>query len=117
LLAVAAGTTIGLLVSQANVDRARFTWIVLLVVVPQLLLSGVTFPLNAEPGGAQVIANLLPLTATVDALRGVMVRAADLGSASLQRDVASLIGLILLVVGVLFALGRREPVEGISPQH
>jgi hypothetical protein len=117
LLALAAGTIIGLLVSQANVDRARFTWIVLLVVVPQLLLSGVTFPLNAEPGGAQVIANLLPLTATVDALRGVMVRAADLGSASLQRDVASLIGLILLVLGVLYALGRRQPAEDISPQH
>jgi uncharacterized phage infection (PIP) family protein YhgE len=117
LLAVAAGTTIGLLVSHANVDRPRSTWIVLLVVVPQVLLSGVTFPLNAEPGGAQFVANLLPLTATVDALRGVMLRAADIGSASLQRDGASLIGFIVLAFGVLFALGQRPRSEEISSKR
>jgi ABC-type multidrug transport system permease subunit len=114
LLAVAAATIIGLLVGQVNVDRARVAWIVALVVVPQLLLSGVTFSLNAEPGGAQLVANLLPLPATVDALRGVMLRAAGLGSASLQRDAASMIGFILLALGVLFALRPRQPDEGIN---
>lgn len=79
-----------------------------LVVVPQILLSGVIVPVSAEPEWLQVVSNVLPLTYAVDALREVMLRGSDLSVAAVQLDVAVLIGFCLLLVVAASATLRRE---------
>ena len=79
-----------------------------LVIVPQVLLSGILFPVSTEPKLLQAISNVLPLTYAVNGLRDVMVKGADLTWASLQLDVGVVAGFCALVIiaGVL-TLRRR----------
>jgi ABC-2 type transport system permease protein len=79
-----------------------------LVIVPQLLLSGLLVPVSSEPEWLQWISNVLPLTYAVDALRDVMLRGADLASSSVQLDIAVLGGFCVLVVLAAAATLRRE---------
>jgi ABC-2 type transport system permease protein len=69
-----------------------------LAVAPQILLSGVIFPISSEPSWLQAISNVLPLTYAVNGLRDVMLKGADLSWTAIQVDVAVLIGFCLLMV-------------------
>jgi ABC-2 type transport system permease protein len=79
-----------------------------LAIVPQLLLSGLLVPVSSEPGWLQVVSNVLPLTYAVDALKEVMLRGADLASASVQLDLAVLAAFCVIVVGAASLTLRRE---------
>ncbi|OLC67156.1 MAG: hypothetical protein AUG06_06015 [Actinobacteria bacterium 13_1_20CM_2_65_11] len=79
-----------------------------LVIVPQVLLSGILFPVSTEPRPLQAVSNVLPLTYAVNGLRDVMIKGADLTWASLQLDAGVVAGFCALVIiaGVL-TLRRR----------
>jgi ABC-2 type transport system permease protein len=79
-----------------------------LVIVPQVLLSGILFPVSTEPGPLQVVSNVLPLTYAVNGLRDVMVKGADLTWSSLQLDVGVVAGFcVVLIVAGVATLRRR----------
>lgn len=79
-----------------------------LVVAPQLLLSGVIFPVSSEPGWLQALSEVLPLTYAVAALRDVMLKGGDLTWASVQLEAAVIAGFcILMVVAATATLRRR----------
>lgn len=69
-----------------------------LVVVPQVLLSGIIFPVTTEPGPLQVLSRVLPLTYAVDGMRNIMIKGADLTWSSLQLDLAVVLGFAILVI-------------------
>jgi ABC-2 type transport system permease protein len=79
-----------------------------LVIVPQILLSGLLVPVESEPEWLQVISNVLPLTYAVEALREVMLRGADLTSATVQLDAAVLVAFAALAVVASVATLRRQ---------
>jgi ABC-2 type transport system permease protein len=79
-----------------------------LVLVPQILLSGLLVPIASEPGWLQVVSNVLPLTYAVDALRDVMLRGAGLASASVELDLAVLVGFCVVVIAAASLTLRRE---------
>jgi ABC-2 type transport system permease protein len=79
-----------------------------LVIVPQVLLSGILFPVSTEPGPLQVVSNVLPLTYAVNGLRDVMVKGADLTWASLRLDTGVVAGFcVVLIVAGVATLRRR----------
>jgi ABC-2 type transport system permease protein len=79
-----------------------------LVIVPQMLLSGIIFPIVTEPGPLQVVSNVLPLTYAVDGMRNIMIKGAGLDWSRLQLDLAVLLGFCLLVIaGGSMTLRRR----------
>jgi ABC-2 type transport system permease protein len=79
-----------------------------LVIVPQVLLSGILFPVSTEPRPLQVVSDALPLTYAVNGLRDVMVKGADLTWASLQLDAGVVAGFcVLLIVAGVATLRRR----------
>ncbi len=79
-----------------------------LVIVPQVLLSGILFPVSSEPQPLQVVSNVLPLTYAVNGLRDVMVKGADLTWASLQLDTGVVAGFcVVLIVAGVATLRRR----------
>jgi ABC-2 type transport system permease protein len=79
-----------------------------LVIVPQVLLSGILFPVSTEPGPLQVVSNVLPLTYAVNGLRDVMVKGADLTWSSLQLDTGVVAGFcVVLIVAGVATLRRR----------
>jgi ABC-2 type transport system permease protein len=79
-----------------------------LVVVPQILLSGLLVPVSSEPQWMQWISNVLPLTYAVRALQDIMLRGASVASSSVQLDLAVLFGFCVLAVLAAAATLRRE---------
>ena len=66
-----------------------------IVIFPQIVLSGVFYPIDAMPGFVQPLAQVLPLTFVVSGMRDIAV-----AGASLLEIIPSLIGM-----GVWFAIG------------
>lgn len=107
LLALGA-VNLGIFLSTFARNEFQAVQFIPLVLVPQILLSGLFVPVSAEPEWLQVVSNVLPLTYAVDALREVMLRGADLASASVQLDLAVLGGFCVLVVVAAALTLRRE---------
>jgi ABC-2 type transport system permease protein len=107
LLALAA-VNLGIFLSTFARTEFQAVQFIPLVIVPQLLLSGLLVPVSSEPEWLQWISNVLPLTYAVDALRDVMLRGADLASSSVQVDLAVLGGFCVIVVLAAAATLRRE---------
>ena len=72
-----------------------------IVIFPQIVLSGVFYPIDAMPGIVQPLAQVLPLTFVVSGLRDIAV-----AGETLVQIVPSLIGMaVWFVIG--FALATR----------
>jgi ABC-2 type transport system permease protein len=79
-----------------------------LVIVPQVLLSGILFPVSTEPKPLQYISDVLPLTYAVNGLRDVMLKGADLTWPALQLDAGVVAGFcVLVIVAGIGTLRRR----------
>jgi ABC-2 type transport system permease protein len=79
-----------------------------LVIVPQVLLSGILFPVSTEPRPLQLVSDVLPLTYAVNGLRDVMVKGADLSWSSLQLDAGVVAGFCVLLIAAGVATLRRR---------
>ncbi len=102
------GVALGLLASAFARTEFQAVQFIPLVIVPQILLSGLLVPVESEPEWLQVVSNVLPLTYAVDALREVMLRGADLASSSVQLDLAVLGAFCLIVIAAATMTLRRE---------
>lgn len=79
-----------------------------LVIVPQTLLSGILWPTERLPDVLRAISDVLPLTYAVEGLREVMLKGADLTSATVQLDLAVLVGIALFFVVLASLTIKRE---------
>ncbi len=107
LLALAA-INLGIFLSTFARSEFQAVQFIPLVIVPQILLSGVLVPVESEPEWLQLISNALPLTYAVDALRIVMLEGRGLASQALLLDLGVLAGFCLLVIVAASATLRRE---------
>lgn len=101
LLAAFAFSAIGLLVASRAKTVEAVSGLANLVMLPMWIFSGVFFAASNFPAAVQPFIQLLPLTATVDALRATMLQGAPL--LSLAGELAILAG--WLVVPFVVALG------------
>lgn len=111
---------VGLLVSSVSENSGQAIQLALMTLLPQVLLSGMIFPLEAMAAGVRWIAWLLPLTYFVDISRAVMVRGA--GIAAVAEPLALLGVLGVAVFGLALARFRRDlapvtaaPVDDTAP--
>jgi ABC-2 type transport system permease protein len=74
--------------------------------LPQILLSGLIFPLQAMAAGVRWIGYLLPLTYFVQVARGVMVRGAPFDALLFPLGMLAVLGLV--VFGLSVARFRRD---------
>ncbi|HET6380245.1 MAG TPA: ABC transporter permease [candidate division Zixibacteria bacterium] len=108
LLLALSAINLGIFLSTFARTEFQVVQFIPLVVVPQILLSGVLVPVASEPGWLQVISNLMPLTYAVDALRSVMLEGRGLEHARLLIDLGVLAGFCALVVAAAATTLRRE---------
>jgi ABC-2 type transport system permease protein len=71
---------IGILISSVSENQGQAIQLSLMVTLPQVLLSGLIFPLSSIAVGVRWISYLLPLTYFNEISRGVMLRAEPLTS-------------------------------------
>jgi len=107
LMAIAA-VNLGIFLSMFARSEFQAVQFIPLVVVPQVLLSGIIFPVSTEPTALQWLSDVLPLTYAVNGMRDIMVKGADLTSSGLQLDAAVVAGFcVLLILAGTATLRRR----------
>jgi ABC-2 type transport system permease protein len=70
----------GVLISSVSQNQGQAIQLAMMTLLPQVLLSGLIFPLSSIVAGVRWIAYLLPLTYFNEISRGVMLRAEPIGS-------------------------------------
>jgi ABC-2 type transport system permease protein len=90
LLFICASLTLGLLISTAAKTQLQAMQLTVFILLPSILLSGFMFPYEAMPVAAQWLAEALPATHFMRAIRGVVLRAAEVGD--LAHDLIWLAG-------------------------
>jgi len=78
-----------------------------IVILPQILLCGIIWPLSGFPDWLKVVAYCMPLTYAVDAIRDVALRDMSLGFVA--HDILALLGFVL-VGGLLAALSVHRSI-------
>ncbi len=107
LLALSA-VNAGILLSGFARTEFQAVQFIPLVIVPQMLLSGIVFPVATEPSLLQPVSNVLPLTYGVYGLRDVMVKGSGLGSTALLLDLAVVAAFAVVLVAAAGATLRRR---------
>jgi ABC-2 type transport system permease protein len=93
-LLIVGAVNLGIFVSAFARTEFQAVQFIPIVLLPQVLLSGVIYPVATEPRPLQYLSNALPLTYAVYGLRDVMLKGAGVASPGILLD---------LGVGVLFA--------------
>jgi ABC-2 type transport system permease protein len=97
---------LGVLISTVSQNQGQAIQAAMMTLLPQILLSGMVFPLAAIPIGVRWISYLLPLTYFTMLSRGVMVRGTPIDGLLLP------LGALVVMAAVIFGLSvlrfRRE---------
>ena len=108
LVMAVSAVNLGIFLSMFARTEFQAVQFIPIVVVPQMLLAGVIFPIAQEPSWLQLASAALPLTYAVNALQEVMVKGSGLGSGAVQLDLALVIGFCLLTLAAAgLTLQRR----------
>jgi ABC-2 type transport system permease protein len=96
----------GVLISTVSETQGQAIQLAMMTMLPQILLSGLIFPLQAMAAGVRWIGYLLPLTYFVQVARGVMVKGTPLDALLLPLGMLAVLG--LAVLGLSIARFRRD---------
>jgi ABC-2 type transport system permease protein len=112
----------GVLISTVSETQGQAIQLAIMTMLPQILLSGLIFPLQAMAAGVRWIGYVLPLTYFVQVARGVMVRGAPIDAVALPLAMLAVLGLVVFGLSVarfrrdLAPAGpRRDPGAGRDP--
>ena len=108
LLAALGSVNLAIFLSTFARTEFQIVQFIPLVIVPQAFLAGIFWPVATLPPLLQPIARLLPMTYTIEGLREVMIRGADLMDRTLQIDVLFLAAVALVFAVLATRTIRRE---------
>jgi ABC-type multidrug transport system permease subunit len=97
---------VGVLISSVSENQGQAIQLAIMMMVPQILLSGMIFPIDSMAPGIRWISYLLPLTYFTEISRGVMLRGAPIEV--LWEPIALLAVLGLTVFGLAVIRFRRD---------
>lgn len=111
LLIALGGLGMGLAFSSVSKKEVEAMLWQVAYIVPSMLMSGLMWPIEAMPPVLQTLANLVPMTHAIRALRVVMVGGLGVGAIILEISVLTIFAIVMLSLGVLTF--RREIVTRI----
>jgi len=91
----------GVLISSVSQNSGQAIQLAMMTLVPQILLSGLIFPLTSIAAGVRWIAYLLPLTYFNEISRGVMLRAEPIGALWQPFLFLALLGAVVVTAATL----------------
>lgn len=92
---------IGVLISSVSQTQGQAIQLAIMTLLPQILLSGLFFPMYAMPWAVRWIGYTLPLTYFIKIARGVMVRGAPLSALWLPLLVLAVMGAVVFTLSTL----------------
>jgi ABC-2 type transport system permease protein len=112
---------IGVLISTVSENQGQAIQLAMMATLPQVLLSGLIFPLSSVTAGVRWLSYLLPLTYFNEIARGVMLRAEPIGPLWKPFLLLAILGIATMTVGtlrlrrLLSSSGTRERHTGTPP--
>ena len=97
---------LGILISSVSQNQGQAVQLAIMTLLPQVLLSGMIFPIESMAAGIRWISYLLPLTYFVEVSRGVMLRAAPLSALWFPMGMLAVLGVV--VFGLAIVRFRRD---------
>jgi ABC-2 type transport system permease protein len=91
----------GVLISTVSENQGQAIQLAMMTLLPQILLSGMIFPLESVAIGVRWIGYLLPLTYFVQIARGVLVRAAPFDALLIPMGMLLVLGVAVFTLSVL----------------
>jgi ABC-2 type transport system permease protein len=92
---------LGVLISSVSENQGQAIQLSVMIMLPQVLLSGLIFPLSSIAIGVRWISYLLPLTYFNEISRGVMLRAEPIGPLWPPFVFLTLLGLVVVTLATL----------------
>lgn len=100
---------VGVLISSVSENQAQSIQLALMTVMPQIMLSGIIFPLSSMAPGVRWIGYLLPLTYFNEVAKGVMVRGAGTSDLLVPLGLLILLGAVILGLAVIRFARQLRP--------
>jgi ABC-2 type transport system permease protein len=104
----------GVLISTVSENQGQAIQLALMTLLPQVLLSGLIFPLESMAAGVRWIGYLLPLTYFNQIARGVMLRGAPFEALILPLGLLTGLGLVVFGLAVLRFRAELAPARRSS---
>ncbi len=104
---------IGVLISTVSETQGQAIQLAIMTLLPQILLSGLIFPLDSIVWGVRWISYVLPLTYFVQISRGVLVRGAPIDALVLPLVALAILGVV--VFGLSMLRFRRDLAPAGAP--
>src|ERR1700729_3520094 len=92
---------IGVLISSVSQNQGQAIQLAVMTMLPQMLLSGLIFPLSSIAVGVRWIAYGLPLTYFNEISRGVMLRAEPVSALAVPLGILALLGVAVFPLATL----------------
>jgi ABC-2 type transport system permease protein len=92
---------IGVLISSVSQNQGQAIQLAVMTLLPQVLLSGLIFPLSSIAAGVRWIAYFLPLTYFNEISRGVMLRAEPASALGVPLGILALLGVVVFTLATL----------------
>jgi ABC-2 type transport system permease protein len=105
----------GVLVSTVSQNQGQAVQLAFMLVLPQVLLSGLIFPVSSMAAGVRWISYLLPLTYFIEISRGVMLKAMPISD--LWEPIGLLAVLAAAVLGLAVFRFRRDLAPASQKDH
>lgn len=100
---------LGVLISSVSENQAQAIQLALMTVLPQIMLSGIIFPLSSMPAGIRWIGYLLPLTYFNAVAKGVMLRGAGFADLWVPLGLLALLGTVIFGLAVVRFARQLRP--------
>lgn len=92
---------LGLLVSTVAQNQQQAMQMALLVILPQILVSGLIFPLDSMPKAIQYVSYLLPFTHFVPITRGIFIKGQEFSLLTTQTGVLAFYAVAVVTLATL----------------
>jgi ABC-2 type transport system permease protein len=96
----------GVLISTVSQNQGQAIQLAFMIMLPQVLLSGLIFPVTSMAAGVRWISYVLPLTYFIQISRGVMLKATPISA--LGQPLGLLALLAVVVLGLAIVRFRRD---------
>jgi ABC-2 type transport system permease protein len=91
----------GVLISTVSHSQGEAIQLAIMVLLPQVMLSGMIFPLASMGAGVRWIGYLLPLTYFVIGMRGVFLKASSMGALAVPLLILAVMAVVIFTLAIL----------------
>ena len=92
---------LGVLISTVSKSQGEAIQLAIMVLLPQVMLSGMIFPLDSMAAGVRWIGYLLPLTYFVMGMRGIFLKGSSVSALTPPLLVLTLMAVVILSLAIL----------------